>query len=83
MNYQRKNPISKKINKAVIGYALPGNSFPGTNNLSTPLSVITAIRITPPEEPSRDIANDKARIRIKTLVGSMLNSDITIKTYNS
>jgi hypothetical protein len=39
---------------------LPGNSFPGTNNLSTPDSVMTAIRITPPEDPSRAMAKDKA-----------------------
>src|SRR6266446_9713701 len=28
-----------------------GNSLPGTNSLSTPSSVITAIRMTPPDEP--------------------------------
>ena len=37
-----------------------GSWLPGTNNLSTPPSVITHMRMTPPEDPSRDIANDKA-----------------------
>ena len=34
-----------------------GMSFPVNNNLSTPSSLMTAIRITPPELPSRDIAS--------------------------
>lgn len=40
---------------------LPGSSFPGINSRSTPSFVITAKRITPPEEPSRAIANASAR----------------------
>ena len=37
-----------------------GNSLPGTNNLSTLFSVMTAMRITPPDDPSRDIARESA-----------------------
>lgn len=37
-----------------------GSSFPGTKSRSTPSSVMTAIRMTPPEEPSRDIASERA-----------------------
>ena len=37
-----------------------GNLSPGTNNLSTPSSVITHMRITPPDEPSRDMASARA-----------------------
>lgn len=40
-----------------------GSSLPGTNNLSTPSSVITAIRTTPPDEPSRAIANASAAVK--------------------
>jgi hypothetical protein len=40
-----------------------GSSLPGTNNLSTLSSVMTAIRITPPDDPSRDIARESARNR--------------------
>src|SRR5712672_298095 len=40
-----------------------GRSLPGTNSLSTPSSVITAIRMTPPDEPSRDMANASAAQR--------------------
>lgn len=55
MNYRKlANRISNQMS------IIPGNSFPGTNNLSTPSFVMTAIRITPPEDPSRDIANAKA-----------------------
>lgn len=42
---------------------LPGSWSPGTKSLSTPFSVITAIRITPPEEPSRDMASARANDR--------------------
>lgn len=37
-----------------------GNSFPGMKSRSTPSSVITHMRMTPPEEPSRDIARARA-----------------------
>lgn len=37
-----------------------GSSLPGTNSLSTLSSVITHMRITPPDEPSRDIASASA-----------------------
>ena len=37
-----------------------GSWSPGTKSRSTPASVITHIRITPPEEPSRDMARARA-----------------------
>ena len=37
-----------------------GSWSPGTKRRSTPLSVITHIRITPPDEPSRAMARDRA-----------------------
>lgn len=37
-----------------------GSWSPGTNNRSTPSSVMTHMRMTPPDEPSRDIASASA-----------------------
>ena len=37
-----------------------GSSFPGMNMRSTPPSVMTHMRIVPPDEPSRDMASARA-----------------------
>jgi hypothetical protein len=42
-----------------------GNLLPGTNILSTPSLVITAKRITPPEDPSLDMASETAACKSK------------------
>lgn len=49
-------------------------SFPGTNSRSTPLSVMIAIRIVPPELPSLAIANAKA-VRATAQSGSADGGD--------
>lgn len=57
-----------------------GNSFPKSTFLSRPSLVIAAILITPPDEPSRDIANDTAVTRQKLVL--VLSKRVKNKKWN-